>query len=187
MFSLWPEVLNTSSQYSTFLAAGCLGNADLGGLVLDTTIPSCRDLIWDRFLRPNYYEQGVTSWWLDETDGEGTDGGDGTYGYNTSFGIAAAYSQLWVGSWLSTFSVPVARLGEVPPLVLARGVWAGGQRYGVVLWSSDIDSTFETLTAMVPQGVHASMSGIPWWTSDGKYPRPNPAHRPNRPPTHPSS
>ena len=53
-----------------------------------------------------------------------------------------------------------------PPLALVRGVWAGGQRYGVVLWSSDIQSNFETLAAMVPQGVHASMSGIPYWTTD---------------------
>ena len=166
MFSFWPEVLASSSQYDVFRAAGCLSNADLGGLVLDTTIPSCRDLLWNNYLLPHYYAQGVTSFWLDETDGEGTDGGDGTHGYDTSFGPAAAYSQLWVGSWLSAFSRPVALLGEVPPLVLTRGVWAGGQRNGVVLWSSDIDSTFETLAAMVPQGVHASMSGIPWWTTD---------------------
>lgn len=64
------------------------------------------------------------------------------------------------------FSEPVAALGEVEPLVLTRGVWAGGQRHGVVLWSSDIRSTFEQLASMVPQGVHAAMSGIPWWTTD---------------------
>ncbi len=102
----------------------------------------------------------------DETDGEGTAGGDGTHGYDTSFGPAAAYSQLWIGSWLQTFTQPVAALGAVAPLALTRGVWAGGQRHGVVLWSSDIESTFETLAAMVPQGVHASMSGIAHWTSD---------------------
>jgi len=166
MFSLWPEVLNTSSQYTLFLAAGCLRNADLGGWVLDTTIPSCRDLLWQRLLLPHYFAQGVDAFWLDESDGEGTAGGDGTYGYDTSFGPAPAFSQLWVGSWISTFSTPVARAGQRPPLVLTRGVWAGGQRYGVVLWSSDIESTFETLAAQIPLGVHASLSGIPWWTSD---------------------
>jgi len=45
-------------------------------------------------------------------------------------------------------------------------VWAGGQRHGAVLWSSDIWSSFETLASQVPQGVHASLSGIPWWTTD---------------------
>jgi alpha-D-xyloside xylohydrolase len=39
-------------------------------------------------------------------------------------------------------------------------------RKGAILWSSDIESTFEELTSQVPQGVHASLSGIPWWTTD---------------------
>jgi len=37
----------------------------------------------------------------------------------------------------------------------------------VVLWSSDIFSTFEELRAQVPEGVAASISGVPWWTTDG--------------------
>jgi alpha-D-xyloside xylohydrolase len=165
VFSIWPEVAQNSTQRAAFAAAGCLGNSDLGGSVLDTTIPACRDMIW-ALLLPHYYEQGVSAYWLDETDGEGTAGGDGEHGYDTSFGPAAAYSQLWVGSWIQTFTERVAELGEVAPLALTRGAWAGAARHGIVLWSSDIESTFETLAAMVPQGVHASMSGIPWWATD---------------------
>jgi hypothetical protein len=70
MFSFWPEVKPASSQRATFENAGCLSNNDLGGSVIDTTIESCRDLIWNSFLRPNYFAQGVSSYWLDETDGE---------------------------------------------------------------------------------------------------------------------
>merc|ERR1712070_567318 len=66
---------------------------------------------------------------------------------------------------MGMFTEPVAAQGELP-LVLTRGVWAGGQRHGVVLWSSDIESSFEELTAQLNLGVHASLSGIPWWTSD---------------------
>jgi alpha-D-xyloside xylohydrolase len=94
----------------------------------------------------------VSAYWLDETDGEGTSDGNITndrHGYDTSFGPAAAYSNLWVNSWIRTFSEPVAAVGEEAPLVLVRGVWAGGQRYGVVLWSSDIWSTFEELASQV--------------------------------------
>ena len=116
--------------------------------------------------RLHSYDQGVTAYWLDETDGEGTAGGDGDHGYDVSWGPAVAYSNLWVNDWLSIFSEPVAKLGDHAPLVLTRGVWAGGQKHGVVLWSSDIWSTFEELAAMVPQGVHTSLSGIPWWTTD---------------------
>ena len=45
------------------------------------------------------------------------------------------------------------QLAGMQPNVLTRGVWAGGARHGVVLWSSDIESTFEELTVQVPQGV----------------------------------
>ena len=161
MISFWPEVLARAATYPLFAAAGCLANGtDLGGQAFDATIPSCRDLLWSTFLRPNYYDQGVSAYWLDETDG------NGEAGFDTSFGPAAAYSNLWVGSWITAFTQPVATLGALPPLVLTRGVWAGGARHGVVLWSSDIDSTFEQLASMVPQGVHASLSGIPYWTTD---------------------
>ena len=109
-----------------------------------------------------------TAWWLDETDGEGTESGYDAWsgGYETQYGPRAFASNLWVNEWISIYTDPVRALGATQPLVLTRGVWAGGARHGVVLWSSDIQSTFETLTAMVPQGVHASMSGVPWWTTD---------------------
>ena len=169
MYSFWPEVWASSPEYPVLRDAGCLINPDLSGLAFDATIPTCRELVWSKMLKPRYYDQGVDAFWLDETDGEGTGGGgDGDYGYNTSYGPAVAYSNLWVNEWISMYSDPVAaQPGQVaPPLVLTRGVWAGGQRYGVVLWSSDIHSSFEQLASQVPQGVHASMSGIPWWTTD---------------------
>ncbi len=81
----------------------------------------------------------MSAYWLDETDG------DGEGGFATSFGPSAAFTNLWVGSWIEAFSQPVAELGETTPLVLARGAWAGAARNGIVLWSSDIASTFEQL------------------------------------------
>ena len=54
---------------------------------------------------------------------------------------------------------------HVAPLLLTRGWWAGAQRFGGVLWSSDIFSTFDELKAQVPEGISASMSAIPWWTT----------------------
>ena len=176
MFSFWPEVKAASAEYAALRARGCLINPDLGGLAFDATIPACRSFVWDTMLKPRYFDQGVSAYWLDETDGEGTGEGDGDFGYNTSWGVPAAYSNMWVNSWLSLFSEPVAAAGE-PPLVLTRGAWAGGQRHGIVLWSSDIHSDFETLASQVPQGVHASMSGIPWWTTDvGGYGCGGPVH-----------
>jgi len=161
VFSFWPEVMSGSGEYDVLMQRGCLINPALGGLVWDATIPECRDFIWTEFLRPRYFDQGVSAYWLDETDGEGTG-----HGYDTSYGPAVFSSNLWVNDYLAAFSEPIRAAGVSDPLVLTRGVWAGGQRHGVVLWSSDIWSSFESLASQVPQGVHASLSGIPWWTSD---------------------
>jgi len=166
VFSFWPEVLKDSNEYGALKAEGCLINSDLGGLAIDPTTPKCRNYIWDNYVKPRYYDKGITAYWLDETDGEGTAGGDGVHGYDTTYGPAEAASNLWVNDWLALFTEPVRTIGTHEPLVLTRSVWAGGQRHGVVLWSSDIESTFEELTAQVPQGTHASLSGIPWWTTD---------------------
>ena len=66
------QVMADAAEYGTLSAAGCLINADLGGKAIDPTPKACRELIWTQFLRPRYYEQGVSAFWLDETDGEGT-------------------------------------------------------------------------------------------------------------------
>lgn len=149
VFSFWPEVKTGAQAHRVLDAAGCLINSALGGRVVDATAPRCRRLIWDTMVGPRYFEQGVDAFWLDETDGEGTGGGgDGDHGYDTALGPAAAFSNLWVNQWLRLFSEPVRAAG-VSPLVLTRGVWAGGARYGAVLWSSDIWSSFEQLRSQV--------------------------------------
>jgi hypothetical protein len=46
------EAMNASAEFSTLLKAGCLMNPDLYGLGIDATIPACRSLIWNQFLKP---------------------------------------------------------------------------------------------------------------------------------------
>ena len=50
--------------------------------------------------------------------------------------------------------------------LLARQAFAGQQRNGATLWSSDITTTFASFRNQVPQGINACVSGIPYWTSD---------------------
>src|SRR5712692_8514144 len=51
----------------------------------------------------------------------------------------------------------------------ARARVRGGrhlQRYGVALWSGDIQTSFPALAASVRAGLNVAVSGIPWWTTD---------------------
>lgn len=53
-------------------------------------------------------------------------------------------------------------LEEIPPF-LTRSAFAGSQRYGAILWSGDIESTFDELAVQVQVAQHVAMSGIYWW------------------------
>merc|ERR1719440_1918165 len=53
----------------------------------------------------------------------------------------------------------------VPPF-FTRSAFAGSQRYGAILWSGDIESTFDELATQVQVAQHVAMSGIYLWTTD---------------------
>jgi alpha-D-xyloside xylohydrolase len=44
--------------------------------------------------------------------------------------------------------------------------WAGSQRYGALVWSGDIDCTFESFRRQLAAGLNMGIAGIPWWTTD---------------------
>ena len=49
---------------------------------------------------------------------------------------------------------------------LLRCAWAGSQRYGALVWSGDISSTWEDLARQLTAGIHMGVAGIPWFTTD---------------------
>ena len=51
-------------------------------------------------------------------------------------------------------------------MIQCRPDWAGIQKYGALIWSGDVESTFEALKAQVVAGLNVAMSGVPWWTTD---------------------
>ena len=55
-------------------------------------------------------------------------------------------------------------IGREDILTLARCGYLGAQKFGALVWSGDIPSTFESLRMQVKSGLNMSMCGIPWWT-----------------------
>ena len=50
--------------------------------------------------------------------------------------------------------------------MLARAGWAGFDKIGAALWSSDTRPTFEVLQVQARAGLATMMSGVPYWTTD---------------------
>ena len=49
---------------------------------------------------------------------------------------------------------------------LLRCAWAGSQRYGALVWSGDIHSSFTSMRNQLAAGLNMGIAGIPWWTTD---------------------
>ena len=49
---------------------------------------------------------------------------------------------------------------------LLRCGWAGSQKFGNVIWSGDVPSTFEGFRDQLQCGLNMGLAGIPWWTTD---------------------
>lgn len=49
---------------------------------------------------------------------------------------------------------------------LLRCAWAGSQKYGALVWSGDIASSFSSMKNQLAAGLNMGMAGIPWWTTD---------------------
>ena len=55
---------------------------------------------------------------------------------------------------------------DKPVVNLLRSAWAGSQKYGNVVWSGDVPSTFEAFADQIAAGLNMGLAGIPWWTTD---------------------
>ncbi len=180
MVSVWPTVNALSDNFAEMQARGLLVRTDRGLPALlpfrdnqpegpaylhyyDATNPAARQFIWDQ-VREHYATYGIKHWWLDACEPEMHPSDEDNLRFHLGNGaaIATAYPLLHELG----FAEHMRAEGEESILNLCRSGWAGSQRYGAVIWSGDINSTFEALQAQVRAGLNIGLSGIPWWTTD---------------------
>jgi alpha-D-xyloside xylohydrolase len=56
--------------------------------------------------------------------------------------------------------------GQENIINLVRCAWAGSQKYGALVWSGDIHSSFRSMRYQLAAGLNMAIAGIPWWTTD---------------------
>jgi alpha-D-xyloside xylohydrolase len=180
MVSVWPTVNPASENYAEMNELGYLVANEHGlGLQLaswdrgsavrvpmsfyDATNPRAREYVWSK-VRDNYLKFGIKTWWLDACEPELVPEQPENLRYHTGPGLEVgnAYPMLHA----SGFYEGMQAEGEQEIVLLCRSAWAGSQRYGALVWSGDIDSTFEDLRRQIPAGLNIGLSGIPWWTTD---------------------
>ncbi|MDR1060796.1 MAG: glycoside hydrolase family 31 protein [Clostridiales bacterium] len=173
MVSIWPTVDHRSSNYEEMREKGYLIRVDRGQQIAmtfhgntihyDATNPGARKYLWEK-VKNNYGRYGIRLFWLDEAEPE--------YGfydfdaYRYYLGPNAQIGNLYPLLYARTFYDGMAEGGQQNIINLLRCAWAGSQRYGALVWSGDIDSSFASLRNQFAAGLNMGMAGIPWWTTD---------------------
>lgn len=173
MVSVWPQVSLQSENYPSMKKENLLVRAERGldvhmsfegpSAFLDATNPRAREFVWER-CRENYGRFGIRTFWLDEAEPEYALYDYDNFRYHA--GSVLQVGNIYPQHFARAFAEGQWADGETEVVNLLRTAWAGSQRYGALVWSGDIASTFEALRAQVTAGIHMGVAGIPWFTTD---------------------
>ena len=171
--SIWPTTNPKSENYRYMddrnmlirTENGQYGLFDFYGLqtYIDPSNPETREYVWN-VIKKNYYDNGIKCFWLDQAEPEILPNH-----YNNMrmyLGNGEEVALLYPYYYAKLFYDGMKKEGETDIISLVRAAWIGSQRFGTLVWSGDIPSTFESLRKQVKVGLNTAMSGIPWWTTD---------------------
>ena len=173
MVSIWPTVDYRSENFDEMKARGLLIRTDKGfpismdyqgnTLHFDATNPEAREYVWGK-AKQNYYDKGVKIFWLDEAEPEYTVYDFENYRYH--LGPNVQVGNIYPVMYAKAFFDGMKAEGQENIINLLRCAWAGSQRYGALVWSGDIKSSFPSMKNQVAAGLNMGLAGIPWWTTD---------------------
>lgn len=171
--SVWPSVDRRSENFGPMAERGLLIRTERGAaqtydyqgdcVEIDPFNPETRQYIWD-VCKKNYYDLGIDGFWLDNSEPD-----YGVYDfdhYRYYAGPALNCSNLYPQLFSRAFYEPMAAEKGTEAVNLLRCGWAGSQKYGNVIWSGDVPSTFESFREQIQAGLNMGLAGIPWWTTD---------------------
>lgn len=170
--SIWPSVDRKSENFGPMMEKGLLIKTERGAaqtydyqgdcVEIDPFNPETRKYVWE-VCKKNYYDLGIDAFWLDNSEPD-----YGVYdfeNYRYCDGPALALSNIYPQMYSRVFYDEM-RKSDKPVVNLLRSAWAGSQKYGNVVWSGDVPSTFEAFADQIQGGLNMGLAGIPWWTTD---------------------
>lgn len=173
MVSVWPTVDRMSENFEEMLENGYLIRTERGFRVglsfegstihFDATNPDAREYVWNK-IKKNYYDKGIRVFWLDEAEPEYSVYDFDNYRYygGTDLEIGNVYPVEYAKAFYEGMSAE----GQENIVNLLRCAWAGSQKYGALVWSGDIASSFSSMRNQLAAGLSMGIAGIPWWTTD---------------------
>ena len=174
MISIWPVFGSGTHDFDALKSKGYLTSITWDNFVThtfdtyyDAHNSKARELYWQQARDSVVKRYGWDAWWVDQCEPD-----------NGSLLDERRKSDFSVGKgidFFNTYALEHAKglnkgwrkdIQGKRAFFLVRQAFAGSQRTGTTLWSSDITTTFRAFKSQVPQGINACASGIPYWTSD---------------------
>lgn len=173
LVSVWPSVDRKSENFYPMMEQGLLIQTERGAaqtydyqgdcVEIDPFNPETREYVWN-VCRKNYYDLGIDGFWLDNSEPD-----YGVYdfeNYRYRDLPALSCSNMYPQMYSRIFYDRMSKLGDGTVVNLLRSCWAGSQKYGNVIWSGDVPSTFQAFYEQLQAGLNIGLAGIPWWTTD---------------------
>lgn len=173
MVSIWPTVDKRSENFNEMIEKGYLIQTERGFRIAmdyqgntihyDATNPEARKYLWNK-AKNNYYDKGIKIFWLDEAEPEYSVYDFDNYRYH--LGSNLQIGNIYPVMYAKTFFDGMKEEGQENIINLLRCAWAGSQKYGALVWSGDIHSSFSSFRNQFAAGLNMGIAGIPWWTTD---------------------
>lgn len=172
--SMWPTINENSENYQHMSENNMLMRTSRGSdrvfnfygwqAEIDVTNPATREFVWSK-LKENYIENGVDALWFDEAEPEiHPEQFDNLIWHaGRADKVALLYPYYYSKLAYDGFKA-MGKEDEV--ITLTRCAYLGSQKYASLVWSGDIESSFESLSHQVKAGLNMAMCGIPWWNTD---------------------
>ena len=171
--SMWPTINGGSENYNYMRDNNMLIRTVRGldrvfsfygpQAEIDVTNPAARKFVFSK-LRENYLDNGVDALWFDEAEPEVHPEQFDNLIFSIGRGdeVALIYPYYYAQMAYDGFK----QLSADEPVTLIRCAYLGSQKFGALVWSGDIPSSFESLSQQVKAGLNMSLCGIPWWNTD---------------------
>lgn len=172
MISVWPNMAENTENYREFQEHKLLLP---GTTIYNALLEEGRAIYWKQ-LREGLLIHGIDAWWCDNSEPITPE-----WNHVERVEPAVMYVEYcrMAGEHLPAESTNAFALyhaqsiyegqrtsNEKRVVNLTRSAYTGQQRYGAILWSGDIEATWETLRKQVAAGLHFCASGLPFWTMD---------------------
>lgn len=173
MLSIWPNMDESTENYKEFkenkeLLPGCN--------IYNALSQKGREIYWKQVSR-ELFLHGIDSWWCDNSEPFTPE-----WNHRERVEPAKMYEEYCKTAALhlpaqetNAYGLYHARgiyegqrteTADKRVVNLTRSAYTGQQRYGTIMWSGDIEATWETLRKQIAAGLHFCASGLPYWTVD---------------------